>query len=191
MQSSSRTTGFLVLLACVTVALVAWPEPAAPDPHVRSAVPLWPIPEGYWGSAEHGIAIVPPEGWIETRRQNRAYLDRVADSPLDGNFCVITIPNMLELDFDGLVEQNRVAFEQMPGLDLVTMDLLQLAGRDVVRTEFHATHQETGAEYHCLGLAFLRRGQQVVLTMTIAAEQWDEQREVAEVAIASVAFDPL
>ena len=208
MIRSFKSVGVFVLLVCSVLAVVGWPCLSTPGP-VADATPgsvadaprapatpvdpgpAWTVPDGFWGSAEHGIALVPPTGWTETRRQNRAYLDRVADSPRDGNFCVVRVPNMLGLSMDQVTRENHKAFESMPGLDLLSMDRALMEGREVLRTEYLATHQETGAEYHCLGVAFLHGGDQITLTLTIAADQWAAQSEAVAAAFETLVLEPL
>ena len=207
MEHRSRNVTLLaVVVGCglAVPAMVGWPQASGPEQDVSTqpelpveaeldeaeVTPPWTVPDGWWGSDEHGVAIEPPEGWTETRRQNRAYLDRVPGSPGDGNFCVIPLPNMLGLTIDQVEAENFKAFETMDGLELISSERLEVDGHTVIATDYLATHLQTGQEYHARGIVFLHGGNQVVLTLTINAELWEDQREVVAKAFDSLVLVP-
>jgi len=181
--------------------IVAWPKPipsgpaTAPasepsDPAAVDPAVDWPLPEGWWGSTEFGVRLLAPAGWQVSHRQGRDYLDRVPGSPREGNLCVVSIPNMRRLSFDQIVEENRRVFDDAPGLETIEMEPGALDGHQVLWTEFLATELATGARYHCRGIVFVRGNDQVVLTLTVDADRWDDLSDTATAVFDSLELRP-
>jgi len=183
----------LLALAMLLVALAfaGWPSRApARAPDAPSRAPAVPVaaepPEDVWAMDALGFRMRVPEGWTRIERGSRHYLQRDPCSALSGNFSAIVLPNLFGLTLDHLLEENRAELGVNPDLELDSIEITRAAGRDALRIAYHGRPRGTLEDVRFLGIVYLDRGRQIVLTACAREADWPAIEQVVEASLSSL-----
>jgi hypothetical protein len=166
--------------------------PATPVADAPAQAQLPPPPEleaGLWCPTSFGFCLPAPDGWVASRRRSRAYLHRDPARPLQGNFSVVTLPNLYGRSLEELVDENRAELEQNPQFQLHAIEIVELGGARRIRTDYTGT-PHGGTPVRFAGLLWLAGPQQVALTFSVDAEQWDDLAPEVERCLAGLVAGP-
>jgi hypothetical protein len=144
---------------------------------------------GVWCPAGYGICLPAPDGWVASRRRSRAYLHRDPSHPLAGNFSLISLPNMYGKGLDALLEDNRIQLTTNPQFELHSIAMVELGGQQRIRADYSGTPKD-GVPVRFAGLIWVSGGQQIVLTFTVDATQWESLAAQAEASFAALTNGP-
>jgi hypothetical protein len=159
--------------------------PQRPEPLDVAASTVPELTGGIWCPSGYGVCMPAPEGWIASRRRSRAYLHRDPSHPLAGNFSLISLPNLYGKGLDALLEENRKQLETNPQFQLHSIALADVGGAQRIRVDYSGTPQG-GVPVRFAGLIWLAGGQQIVLTFTVDATQWESLAPQAEACLAAL-----
>jgi hypothetical protein len=143
--------------------------------------PVWQ-PEGF------DFRMKIPPGWTEHERRGRPILSRDVADPRAGNVCVISLPNLFDLDLDGLLAENERELADNPAFDMDRAQKLSYGGQEVVRIDYRGRPADKKEELHFVCLMYLRGNQTVAITVTGREAVWPEIAEAVERSLASVRF---
>ena len=159
--------------------------PERPEPLDVGASTAPELTGGVWCPSGYGVCMPAPEGWTASRRRSRAYLHRDPSHPLAGNFSLISLPNLYGKGLGELLEDNRNQLQSNPQFQLHSIALVQVGGAERIRVDYSGTPQG-GVPVRFAGLIWLAGGQQIVLTFTVDATQWDSLAPQAEACLAAL-----
>jgi hypothetical protein len=187
----------LLALAMLLAALAfaGWPstKPATapmPEPRPQEASAAREVPEDVWAMDALGFRMHIPEGWTRIERGSRHYLQRDPCSALSGNFSAIWLPNFFGMTLDGLLEENRAELGANPDLDLDSIEITRAAGRNALRVAYHGRPHGTVEDVRFLGIVYLDRGRQIVLTACARESDWPAIETAVEASLASLERAP-
>jgi len=159
--------------------------PERPEPLDVAASTAPELTGGVWCPSGYGVCMPAPEGWIASRRRSRAYLHRDPSHPLAGNFSLISLPNLYGKGLEALLEENKKSLESNPQFQLHSIALVDLGGERRIRVDYSGTPKD-GVPLRFAGLIWLAGGQQIVLTFTVDATQWESLAPQAETCLAAL-----
>ena len=202
-----KTNGHLPVLAAVVACLIYTAVPSrrgddtpnvsvatAAEPPVEDASdPKFGQPQPVlrgrvWEPTAFDLRMKIPSGWIEHERRGRQYLSREVEQPREGNISVISLPNFLGKDLDGLLEENRRELAMNEAFELEQARKMSLGGRELLRIDYRGKPGNGEDELRFVCLMYRSGRNNVALTVTVREEVWPEIAESVERCLASLQF---
>lgn len=140
-----------------------------------------PGTSGRWAPANMGFSVPIPAGWkVEERGAAQVLMGPVdPDAPFQTNATYMA-PLHQGMTLEQLASANELQFRSMPTLELDRAEVAEHEGREVLWIDYHGTVPGSPHELAFRAIVFLRGSQQVVLTLTARAAQWDTQNQNIE-----------
>ena len=132
-----------------------------------------------------GARMLLPPGWEPSERHSRPFAQRDPAASLAGNLNVLSLPNLFNLDLQGLAEENRKSLEAAEVLELIAFEEFRLGdGHPALRIDYGGSPR--GEELHFAAIIFLYGGHQIVITATATAAEWPVVAEDVRASLESI-----
>ena len=131
-RSTQRFIGLFVAAVVSILVLIALPAverdpaPRGGARRERAHAARVRAPGRLVGAAALRRAHAAPPGWQPSERYSRPFAQRDPAAPLAGNLNVLSLPNLFNLDLQGLAEENRKSLEAAEVLELIALEELLL-----------------------------------------------------------------
>lgn len=144
-----------------------------------------------WELEKFGLSVPVPKGWELREIQGMKMLmdGAGARNGFASNANVQGVPRGPIEDAEQLLAANRAEFAKIPTLTIDAAKIGERSGQPVVEMEFHGK-MANSPELRFLVLLYLRGQQQVVVTFTVRAEDWQANEESLRAALAGVTIAP-
>jgi hypothetical protein len=144
-----------------------------------------------WELEKFGLSVPVPKGWeLRDLQGMKILMDGAgARNGFASNANVQGVPRGPIEDAEQLLAANRAEFAKIPTLTIDAAKIGERSGQPVVEMEFHGK-MANSPELRFLVLLYLRGQQQVVVTFTVRAEDWQANEESLRAALAGVTIAP-
>jgi hypothetical protein len=170
----------VVLLTGVTRKSGPKPGPVKATPVVAAAKPAVepppfpPLSGELWNLSNVDARLRLPRGWRIGSVGNDERLLRNEADPLDGNMNLLIMPNIFGFSPEELLQENTDELAANPDLKLEDRRELYVAGRKVLRFDYHGTPRGKAEAVRFVAVVWTRGKSQIVLTTTVRASLWSE-----------------
>jgi hypothetical protein len=144
-----------------------------------------------WEIDKFGLSLPVPKGWeLRERRGAKILVDGTgARNGFTNNANVQAVPRGSVADAEQLLAANRTEFAKVPTLTIDAAKIGERSGQPVVEMEFHGK-VASSPELRFLTLYYLRGQQQVAVTFTVRADDWQEHEESLRAVLAGITITP-
>lgn len=144
-----------------------------------------------WELEKFGLSLPVPKGWELRELQGvKILIDGAgARNGFANNANVQGVPRGAIADAEQLLAANRAEFAKIPTLTVDAATIGERSGQPVVEMEFHGK-MASSPDLRFLVLIYLRGQQQVVVTFTVRAEDWQANEESLRAALAGITIAP-